>query len=48
MICVAHTICVIRAVNGRETILPLVDQHTYKEWAGCFSLTKEIDNELTI
>jgi len=31
-------ICVIRLVNGRETVLPLANQRSFKEWTGCFSL----------
>ena len=32
------TICVIRLFNGKPEALRLVDQHQYKEWAGCFSI----------
>ena len=48
MICNVRVICVIRTVNGKEIVLPLVDQHKYSEWIGCFSLIKELDNEFTI
>jgi hypothetical protein len=31
-------ICVEREVYGVVEWLPLVDQHHYKQWVGCFSL----------
>ena len=34
-------ICVIRAVHGKDQILPLADQHRYREWTGCFTLLTE-------
>ena len=34
-------ICVIRAVNGKDEILLLADQHRYREWIGCFTLLTE-------
>ena len=32
------TICVERVVRGKLEWLPLVNQHHYKEWNGCFSI----------
>lgn len=32
------TICVVRSVNGQDTVLPLDNQRSYAEWSGCFSL----------
>lgn len=31
-------ICVIREINGRECVLRLSNQSSYKEWTGCFSI----------
>lgn len=33
-----RTICVFRSVAGIQTICPLDNQRSYKEWEGCFSL----------
>lgn len=30
-------LCVIRGVNGKPVMFKIVEQHTYKEWVGCFS-----------
>lgn len=30
-------LCVIRGVNGTPEMFKIVEQHTYKEWVGCFS-----------
>ena len=35
-------ICVERMVRGQLEWLPLIDQHHYKEWVGCFSLLGEV------
>jgi len=32
------TICVARVVHGVLEWLPLENQTTYREWAGCFSI----------
>ena len=32
------TICVMRRVNGQWIPLPLVNQQSYAEWTGCFSV----------
>lgn len=34
----SRSICVIRIVEGKEQILRIFDQRTYKEWAGCFCI----------
>jgi len=31
-------ICVERVVNGQVEWLPLLNQNSYKEWSGCFSI----------
>jgi len=40
------TICVLRKawIDGvcEELIMPLADQNSYKEWAGCFSYIKTL------
>ena len=30
-------LCVIRGVNSTPEMFKIVEQHTYKEWVGCFS-----------
>jgi hypothetical protein len=37
-------ICVMRVVNGKETIIPLSNQASYKEWNNCFSLLTKAAN----
>lgn len=32
------TICVIRSVSGKDTVLALENQRSYPEWSGCFSI----------
>ena len=34
-------ICVIRSMNGWPEMFRLVEQHHYKEWAGCFTYIGE-------
>lgn len=31
-------ICVDREVEGKLQTLPIIPQHHYKEWTGCFSI----------
>lgn len=32
-------ICVERMVNGKLEWLPLANQHSFREWIGCFCIT---------
>jgi hypothetical protein len=31
-------VCVIRRMNGSPEMFKIVEQHSYKEWSGCFSI----------
>ena len=37
------TICIMRKIQGRWAVCPLVHQRDYKEWPGCFSYIGERD-----
>jgi hypothetical protein len=37
----ARTICVVRSWDGHWRATPLIYQHQYREWAGCFSVINQ-------